>query len=189
MIMDGVNDLLPNFDEIVRCSVASVLGTSCDCVEVDGATVRRLGGGRRLVTGRRGRGGAPEGADDEQVKSDCQSTTLQQLICSQAAAGSVSNCTATADCGVFTTTTEMPWGLPWWAWFLICCGICSLLGFLCLPLLGAPMMGGKKKSKSTASTEVVYEVVDVPDENVPVATNASPMATAAVPFATTAYAY
>eukprot|EP00971_Amphidinium_carterae_P143495 2843059-Amphidinium_carterae.1 len=83
----------------------------------------------------------------------------------------------------------MPWGLPWWAWFLICCGICSLCAFLCLPLLGAPAMGGKKKSKTPASTEVVYEVVDVPDETVAMTANTVPYATSTVPYATAATAY
>mmetsp|Transcript_43998 Transcript_43998/g.104118 ORF Transcript_43998/g.104118 Transcript_43998/m.104118 type:complete len:214 (+) Transcript_43998:123-764(+) len=66
-----------------------------------------------------------------------------------------------------TTTSEMPWGLPWWAWFLICCGILLLCALCCLPLLGggAAMGSGKKKSKKTGDVETVttYEVVDEPD--------------------------
>eukprot|EP00971_Amphidinium_carterae_P244356 4851910-Amphidinium_carterae.1 len=46
----------------------------------------------------------------------------------------------------------MPWGMPWWAWFLICLGSCCLLAFCCLPLLAAPAMGGKKKSKAWLQT-------------------------------------
>eukprot|EP00971_Amphidinium_carterae_P263224 5222428-Amphidinium_carterae.1 len=36
-----------------------------------------------------------------------------------------------------TTTTEMPWGMPWWAWFLICCLSALLCCLCCLPLAGA----------------------------------------------------
>merc|ERR1712019_173914 len=32
-----------------------------------------------------------------------------------------------------TTTTEMPWGLPWFFWFLLCCGLCCCLS-LAVPM-------------------------------------------------------
>jgi len=44
------------------------------------------------------------------------------------------------------------------------------------------MMGGKKKSKAASNTEVTYEVVDVPDEQVPMASATVPMATAAMSY-------
>jgi len=84
----------------------------------------------------------------------------------------------------------MPWGLPWWAWFLICCGMITLCLVCCLPLLAAPaaMAGGKKRTQSKASTDVetvsVYEVIDEPDAVVPLTATAAPIATAAVPMAT-----
>mmetsp|Transcript_61701 Transcript_61701/g.147218 ORF Transcript_61701/g.147218 Transcript_61701/m.147218 type:complete len:572 (-) Transcript_61701:230-1945(-) len=83
-----------------------------------------------------------------------------------------------------TTTSEMPWGLPWWAWFLICCGILLLCALFFLPICGAPLaMGGKKTSKASATTtETIYEVVDEPDDIQPTGSAAMPMATAGFPM-------
>merc|ERR1712014_23556 len=100
-----------------------------------------------------------------------------------------------------TTTTEMPWGWPWWAWFLLCCGLCCCLSLCCGSPLGVlPMLGGKKKpTKKPAPAPqptVVEEVVTVEDEvpltggygtGVPMASMAVPMASAAVPMASAAY--
>merc|ERR1712226_774906 len=68
-----------------------------------------------------------------------------------------------------TTTTEMPWGFPWWGWLLLCCGLCCCLSLCCGGPLGVlPMLGGKKKpTKKPAPAPqptVVEEVVTVEDE-------------------------
>jgi len=55
-----------------------------------------------------------------------------------------------------TTTTEMPWGLPWWVWFLICCLSLLVCAICCLPCLGGVASGGKKQKSS-------YEALDVVD--------------------------
>merc|ERR1712048_1412532 len=101
-----------------------------------------------------------------------------------------------------TTTTEMPWGLPWFFWFLLCCGLCCCLSLCCGGPLGVlPFLGGKKKpTKKPAPAPqptVVEEVVTVEDEvpltggtgygGVPMASMAVPMASAAVPMASAAY--
>mmetsp|Transcript_48375 Transcript_48375/g.89064 ORF Transcript_48375/g.89064 Transcript_48375/m.89064 type:complete len:512 (-) Transcript_48375:325-1860(-) len=42
-----------------------------------------------------------------------------------------------------TTTTEMPWGMPWWTWFLVCVGAIGAFCCVCLPWLsvgGAPQL-------------------------------------------------
>merc|ERR1712187_500797 len=99
-----------------------------------------------------------------------------------------------------TTTTEMPWGFPWWGWFLLCCGLCCCLSLCCGGPLGVlPFLGGKKKpTKKPAPAPqptVVEEVVTVEDEvpmmggtgygtGVPMASMAVPMASAAVPSTT-----
>mmetsp|Transcript_23221 Transcript_23221/g.42738 ORF Transcript_23221/g.42738 Transcript_23221/m.42738 type:complete len:598 (+) Transcript_23221:70-1863(+) len=151
----------------VRWGFSKVFGTSQDCVVVDSeSSSRRLHGvhGRRLTTTLTGHGGIRKGETNDELHKDCANTELVELICSRLGLGPT-ECGANVTCDLFTTTTEMPWGMPWWAWFLTCCAICSICGFFCLPLLAGPaLMGGKKKkSKGTPSTEVVYEVVDVPD--------------------------
>mmetsp|Transcript_517 Transcript_517/g.1077 ORF Transcript_517/g.1077 Transcript_517/m.1077 type:complete len:140 (+) Transcript_517:72-491(+) len=98
-----------------------------------------------------------------------------------------------------TTTTEVPWGLPWWAWWLICllhvCLIHLFFAVCCLPLLRRR----KEKSRTDLETVQTYEVVDVPDESVamasaPYAQQAPAYWTQAVyggayPMAASAYAY
>jgi hypothetical protein len=102
-----------------------------------------------------------------------------------------------------TTTTEMPWGFPWFGWFLLCCGLCCCLSLCCGGPLGVlPFLGGKKKpTKKPAPAPqptVVEEVITVEDEvpltggtgygtGVPMASMAVPMASAAVPMASAAY--
>jgi hypothetical protein len=107
-----------------------------------------------------------------------------------------------------TTTTEMPWGFPWFGWFLVCCGLCCCLSLCCGGPLGVlPFLGGKKKpTKKPAPAPqptVVEEVVTVEDEvpmmggtgygtGVPMASMAVPMASApmasmGVPMASAAY--
>eukprot|EP00403_Amphidinium_massartii_P015800 CAMPEP_0178423822 /NCGR_PEP_ID=MMETSP0689_2-20121128/27885_1 /TAXON_ID=160604 /ORGANISM="Amphidinium massartii, Strain CS-259" /LENGTH=619 /DNA_ID=CAMNT_0020045425 /DNA_START=125 /DNA_END=1984 /DNA_ORIENTATION=+ len=71
------------------------------------------------------------------------------------AGGAASATTATT-----TTTSEMPWGWPWWAWFLLCCGLLTL----CLLLCGAGG-GGAAATTGGSSTpskkqEHTYTVVD-----------------------------
>merc|ERR1711865_887107 len=85
-----------------------------------------------------------------------------------------------------TTTTEMPWGLPWWFWLLLYCLACC-----CCALCGGggaiPFLGGKKKPTekpaATSTPSVVEEVVTV-DEEVPLTSGASyPTASMTVPMA------
>jgi len=59
-----------------------------------------------------------------------------------------------------TTTSEMPWGLPWWAWFLICCGTLLLCLMCFVPVCCAP---AAVRSSSKTTTETSYVVVDEPD--------------------------
>jgi len=144
------------------------LQTALDCVTAEATTdTRRLLSARRLVTGTKGSAGVNKDMTEDEINEALKNPSLTTDICSQLSTGTECRVEGT---GGFTTTTEMPWGMPWWAWFLICLGSCCLLAFCCLPLLAAPAMGGKKKSKATPSTEVVYEVVDVPDDNVPLTT-------------------
>merc|ERR1712110_902020 len=100
--------------------------------------------------------------------------------------------------GTITTTTEMPWGFPWFGWMLLCCGLCCCLSLCCAGPLGAlPFLGGKKKPTKTpapmAQPTVVEEVVTVEDEvpmmggGVPMASMAVPMASAGVPMASAGY--
>mmetsp|Transcript_55981 Transcript_55981/g.103550 ORF Transcript_55981/g.103550 Transcript_55981/m.103550 type:complete len:167 (-) Transcript_55981:174-674(-) len=64
-----------------------------------------------------------------------------------------------------TTTTEMPWGLPWWGWLFIILGLLLLCGAIGGLLAGMAAGGRKKTPKSPAvETYTDYEVVDVPDE-------------------------
>mmetsp|Transcript_33908 Transcript_33908/g.79298 ORF Transcript_33908/g.79298 Transcript_33908/m.79298 type:complete len:204 (-) Transcript_33908:239-850(-) len=87
--------------------------------------------------------------------------------------------TASSDFSTFTTTeefetsttTDMPWGIPWWGWFFICCAL-----LLCLALIAAAASGPavtKARNKSTPlmpentspagfELETTYEVVEEP---------------------------
>jgi len=89
-----------------------------------------------------------------------------------------------------TTTTEMPFGLPWWFWLLLYCLLCC-----CCALCGGggaiPFLGGKKKPTKkpapVATPSVVEEVVTVEDEAAPMVTSGYPTASMAVPMATAGY--
>jgi len=167
--MVGVNQADPGFSTIVETSVAMVLNTTPACVDVEKVfDQRRLLSARRLATGSSGKAGVGQ-TTDEAVKNALKSDQLKKSICSQVG---TTGCAVEGDGFLFTTTTEMPWGIPWWAWLLICCALMALCGLCLSPLLAAPMMGGKKKSKSPAYDQnIEYEVVDVPNDEVPMATN------------------
>mmetsp|Transcript_285 Transcript_285/g.967 ORF Transcript_285/g.967 Transcript_285/m.967 type:complete len:260 (+) Transcript_285:73-852(+) len=80
-----------------------------------------------------------------------------------------------SDCEA-TTTTEMPWGWPWWAWFTLCMSIlfvCVLLAGLYAALSGGGSKkkskrkgGDGEKSKRSRNRDGIqdYEVVDAPLE-------------------------
>mmetsp|Transcript_52031 Transcript_52031/g.96347 ORF Transcript_52031/g.96347 Transcript_52031/m.96347 type:complete len:440 (-) Transcript_52031:64-1383(-) len=60
-----------------------------------------------------------------------------------------------------STTTDMPWGWPWWAWFIlcsICCLLCSVVGAACVALMPKPTL---RRPRSQASKmlegEMQYE--------------------------------
>merc|ERR1712083_1254906 len=44
-------------------------------------------------------------------------------------------------------------GWAWWAWFLLALGICYCCLACCAPLLGIPLLGGKKKKKKKARNQ------------------------------------
>eukprot|EP00403_Amphidinium_massartii_P028170 CAMPEP_0178402920 /NCGR_PEP_ID=MMETSP0689_2-20121128/17101_1 /TAXON_ID=160604 /ORGANISM="Amphidinium massartii, Strain CS-259" /LENGTH=419 /DNA_ID=CAMNT_0020023857 /DNA_START=101 /DNA_END=1360 /DNA_ORIENTATION=+ len=212
LVLVDVDSSSPSFEATLIAAIAAALGTSEDCVNLgSGASTfrRRLTGS---TVSQPGTGGVAPGTTATQVQTALNSPSFTSSVCGTVGGPScsVTAAAATTTTTTTTTTSEMPWGLPWWAWFLICCGILLLCALCFLPICGAPLaMGGKKKSKASATTtETIYEVVDEPDTvpltgaAVPMATsvipmsssNAVPMATAAYPMATaapmaTAYPY
>jgi len=184
LVLTDVDTSSASYESTLIAAIAEALGTSEDCVDLDTAisTTRRLTSSTVQQPGTAGVNAATTSAD---VTAALNSPSFTSSVC-----GSVGgpSCTVTAAASTTvttttTTTSEMPWGLPWWAWFLICCGILLLCALCFLPVCGAPLMGGKKKSKAPATTETVYEVVDEPDT----VTDAVPMATSVIPMATSAY--
>mmetsp|Transcript_62365 Transcript_62365/g.115764 ORF Transcript_62365/g.115764 Transcript_62365/m.115764 type:complete len:109 (-) Transcript_62365:86-412(-) len=65
-----------------------------------------------------------------------------------------------------TTTTDMPWGLPWWGWFLVCFFMSIFVVIPCLAMLvGLSGLFGEYESgqRKAKRVETVYQVVDEPN--------------------------
>jgi len=168
--MTGVDASHSEFQTVLIEALATALQTSPSCIMLDSGVsigARRLRSARRLTAGVNGNAGVRKDVTEDWVNDALKNSGLEDHICSKVGTGT--ECQVQGTGGFTTTTTEMPWGMPWWAWFLICLGICCLFAFCCLPLLGAPM-AGKNKSKANRDMEVVYEVYDVPDDNAPLST-------------------
>jgi len=119
--------------------------------------------------------GVPEDMTDEEVAEVFRSLQFQDFVCQglhedrcRVVAVRVVQTHIHFDILVFngmfsTTTTEMPWGMPWWAWFLICCFSALLMALCCLPCAGgaagaAHSAGAKEPLRGT------YHSLDHPDE-------------------------
>jgi len=59
-----------------------------------------------------------------------------------------------------STTTDMPWGWPWWAWFILCgilCMLCSVAGAACVALMPRPTRRPKPTASKMLEGEMQYE--------------------------------
>jgi len=117
--------------------------------------------------------GVPSNMTDEQVADVFRSLTFQDFVCQglhedqcQVVAVRVVGTHIHFDILVYngtfstTTTTEMPWGLPWWAWFLICCLTCLLCALCCLPLAGAGAAAGSAKGNAKEPLRGTYQSLE-----------------------------
>mmetsp|Transcript_30376 Transcript_30376/g.69925 ORF Transcript_30376/g.69925 Transcript_30376/m.69925 type:complete len:114 (+) Transcript_30376:64-405(+) len=67
---------------------------------------------------------------------------------------------------LLSTTTEMPWGLPWWGWFIMTFLLSIFVAIPCLALLvGLGGIFGEYESgqRKAKQVETVYQIVDEPD--------------------------
>jgi len=131
---------------------------------------------------------------NEYPSTDCSGTAVGPIQFQNSVCGAIGTNWFKIVCSVTdntTTTTEMPFGLPWWFWLLLYCLCCC-----CLALCGGggaiPFLGGKKKPTKkpapVSTPSVVEEVITVEDEAAPMVTAGYPTASMAVPMATTGYA-
>eukprot|EP00403_Amphidinium_massartii_P030393 CAMPEP_0178408102 /NCGR_PEP_ID=MMETSP0689_2-20121128/19767_1 /TAXON_ID=160604 /ORGANISM="Amphidinium massartii, Strain CS-259" /LENGTH=215 /DNA_ID=CAMNT_0020029189 /DNA_START=243 /DNA_END=890 /DNA_ORIENTATION=+ len=171
MYMTHVDSTENNFFSTMQGIIAQNLGTAQNCVVV--STVSRSASNDVSVESTAG------------VRREMSPSTVEQILMDPAVQGSVCRAFATSNaCAIVgvtadgasstttTSTTEMPWGLPWWAWFLIICG--GL--FLCcaIPAAAVPMSGGSKgnatggtdsRTPQYADPNQQYEVVEMGGSN------------------------
>mmetsp|Transcript_10278 Transcript_10278/g.23177 ORF Transcript_10278/g.23177 Transcript_10278/m.23177 type:complete len:286 (+) Transcript_10278:85-942(+) len=214
ILLEHVDVVRDDYQTKLAEAIGSALLTSPTCV-ILAAPIR--GQGRRLadLVSQIGYSGVAPGTTQAQVTSALSSSSFQTDVCSSLGMGprcAVQNVTVvtgtttitatttgtTVTGGLSTTTTttsEMPWGLPWWGWLLICLGLLLCCALCALPAAGAPLaMGGKKKNKAPhppTDQEIVHETeYHVVEE--PLLANtagAAPMATSTMvyPTGTTGY--
>jgi len=70
------------------------------------------------------------------------------------------------DGGFVTTTTDMPWGWPWWAWFTLCISILGLP--VVLGLLALCLYRGQKEIKTKKRVDAEQEILATPIDDDPV---------------------
>jgi len=155
--------------------LANSFGVPTSCVHGDTGSVANASS-RRLSSWKHFQGtlGVLASFTDEDLRNALQDTGFHDLVC--AGLDQIITACKIEDVRVsdgnihflireeLTTTTEMPWGIPWWAWFLICCFSALLCGICCfLPAVPLLAGGGKGKSKSSKSSYDGYEAVGVDD--------------------------
>eukprot|EP00403_Amphidinium_massartii_P018714 CAMPEP_0178418828 /NCGR_PEP_ID=MMETSP0689_2-20121128/25291_1 /TAXON_ID=160604 /ORGANISM="Amphidinium massartii, Strain CS-259" /LENGTH=268 /DNA_ID=CAMNT_0020040237 /DNA_START=1 /DNA_END=810 /DNA_ORIENTATION=+ len=178
---------LPSYSSVMSCpSSCTTAGTaygtgvyemsSSICVAAIHSGVITVGGGTLKVTVQDGLP-AYYGSEQNGVTSLSHAPANSSFLVSIPAESDLASC-------LTSTTTDMPWGWPWWAWFILCSS--SLFLLLLLGGLYASMSGGssskKKKKSKNQPAELTddrvssrrrsrdldrirdYEVVDVPVE-------------------------
>mmetsp|Transcript_57421 Transcript_57421/g.134665 ORF Transcript_57421/g.134665 Transcript_57421/m.134665 type:complete len:370 (+) Transcript_57421:134-1243(+) len=70
------------------------------------------------------------------------------------------------DGGFVTTTTDMPWGWPWWAWFILCSSILAVP--VVLGLLALCVQRGQKEVKTKKRVDAEQEILATPIDDDPV---------------------
>mmetsp|Transcript_61497 Transcript_61497/g.114174 ORF Transcript_61497/g.114174 Transcript_61497/m.114174 type:complete len:241 (-) Transcript_61497:153-875(-) len=182
MQMVDVNTDAPDYASSMPILISDALNTTVNCVTIATSSASRASPMRRLSTTAFTSGvvGVAESMTQPQLQEALLSERFRTNVC--AAFKTSENCTiakvysAELPTGTTTTTTEMPWGLAWWAWLLLCIaclGLCSCL----VGALGAAGggVGGKSTTRASHADEydveesglpaqhVNYMVVDVPD--------------------------
>eukprot|EP00971_Amphidinium_carterae_P233271 4630102-Amphidinium_carterae.1 len=150
----------------VQNALANAVGSPVTCVTVDTA---QSGDARRLTSQMHFEGliGVLQELTEEDLRNALESIPFHDLACGgihlPLEGCSVEEVKVENEHihflvgAISTTTTEMPWGWPWWAWFLTCCLSLLVCAICCLPCLGGAAASGGNKQKST------YEAVDVID--------------------------
>jgi len=181
MQMVDVNTDAPDYDSSMPILVSDALDTLVNCVTI-AKSASRASPMRRLSTTAFTFGivGVAESMTQTQLQEALLSERFRTNVC--AAFKTSENCTITnvysakLPTSTTTTTTEMPWGLPWWAWLLLCLACLALCSCL-VGALGAAGggVGGKSTTRASHADEydveesglpaqhVNYMVVDVPD--------------------------
>mmetsp|Transcript_68840 Transcript_68840/g.128480 ORF Transcript_68840/g.128480 Transcript_68840/m.128480 type:complete len:390 (+) Transcript_68840:47-1216(+) len=169
LFLSGIDASSNGFTHTMAADIAAMLNTTSNCVFVESAAPSNGRLRRLAATEVKGEAFVPDGMTREEIKAALSKKEFRDLVCGVLAAQG-STCSVDSVEAILrstSTTTEMPWGWPWWAWFALCCGSACFCVVLCMPLAAVCGSSSRKKSTSSRMSENIdYEVVEVPEDEV-----------------------